>query len=390
MIGHLLMSDDPIVRFVLQAVQASDRTRWTFLSVQTLSGIIGAGEATFEPLELAMFGQGADLLPKLVGRGADPGLLRSLVSPRDLQTAAVYSALSQALWDAVARRKRASLASALGGAKRSLIPVYANINRRTSDRSPAGFVESARAALSAGHTAFKIAPFDEVIKPGRDGRASGDFRPGLERLAAVRGAIGQEAELRIDCHWRFDEDMAAEVIGAAAVSRPYWIEAPLPETETEENFAALRRLRRLANGLGMKLAGCERGIGIDEYARYIKAEAYDVMMPDVKYVGSIDETLQLAELFAGAGVGFSLHNPSGPISHAASLHVSAVVETNERLEMQFDETPAFDKLLKSPVPQIRDGASRLPEGTGLGVEFDPATAEAYIARTMTIDEDGVR
>jgi galactonate dehydratase len=385
------VADESIAGFTVQSVLASEQTRWTFLSVQTSSGVVGSGEATFQPLEAAMFDQAADLLPKLVGSAVDPGLVRRLPPPGDLQTAAVYSALSQALWDAVARSRGVPLATALGRVRRSSIPMYANINRRTADRSPAGFMESARAAVVAGHTSFKIAPFDEVAAPGRGGgRASGDFRPGIDRIAAVRDAIGKGAELRIDCHWRFEEAMAADAIRAAAASQPYWIEAPLPETETEDNFAALRRLRKLANDLGIKLAGCERGVGIDEYSRYIAAGAYDVMMPDIKYVGSVEDTLELAERFGETGVGFSLHNPSGPISHAASLHVSAVVETNERLEMQFDETPVFDGLLKSPSPQVRGGLSPLPEGPGLGLAFDPAHLRQFVARTMTVDGSGVR
>ena len=45
---------------------------------------------------------------------------------------------------------------------RDAIPIYANINRRTVDRSPAGFAKSAEDALAANMQAVKIAPFDRL------------------------------------------------------------------------------------------------------------------------------------------------------------------------------------------------------------------------------------
>ena len=50
----------------------------------------------------------------------------------------------------------------LGGAVRQHVPLYANINRRTVERTPASFAASAAVAIAAGYTSFKLAPFDEI------------------------------------------------------------------------------------------------------------------------------------------------------------------------------------------------------------------------------------
>ncbi len=46
---------------------------------------------------------------------------------------------------------------------------------------------------------------------------------------------------------------------------------------------ALKRLRARANAAGMRLAGCETEVRREGFRPFLKAGAYDVMMPDVKY-----------------------------------------------------------------------------------------------------------
>ncbi len=289
-------------------------------------------------------------------------------TPRTLAEAAAVSALDQALWDVAARRAGQSLATALGGERRSSIPLYANINRRTADRSPAGFAASARDALAAGFEAFKIAPFDEVV-PGA-ARVPGSIGPGLARIAAVREAIGPGRDLMVDCHWRLDEEEAGRVIREGEALDLHWVECPLPETPS--SLPALRRLRALANARGIRLAGCETAVGQEGFAPFLQAESYDAMMPDAKYVGGLAEMLRIADRFAASGVAFSPHNPTGPICHAASLQVCAAAGTLDRLEVQFDETPVFDELVDGALPHARHGVSTLPPGAGLGVRLSPA------------------
>ena len=183
----------------------------------------------------------------------------------------------------------------------------------------------------------------------------------------------------VDCHWRLDEAAALTVLAAVDPLRLYWLECPL--VENAANLPALVRLRSAANGLGIRLAGCEQAIGLAGFAPFLAAGAYDVMMPDVKYVGGLAEVMRVAAAFDRAGVDFSPHNPSGPVCHAASLQVSAAVPTLSRLELQFDESPLFDGLVGGQLPATGGGSSALPQKPGLGVGLraellDPATSWA--------------
>ncbi len=356
---------DRVVRLQAHVAEVTPKTRWIFVQVATASGLVGTGEGSLNSQEDAV-------LDALRARSAALFALPHAVPatwprPQGLAEAAAVSALDQALWDIAAQRDGQSVAAALGGERRSSVPLYANVNRRTLDRSPSGFAASARDALAAGFEAVKIAPFDEVA-PGV-ARVPGSLGPGLARIAAVREAIGPARDLMVDCHWRLDEPEAETVIREGEALALHWVECPLPETEA--NLPALRRLRTLANARGIRLAGCETAVGDEGFAPFLGAQAYDAMMPDAKYVGGLEEMLRIAGTFAAAGVAFSPHNPTGPVCHAASLQVCAAAGTLDRLEVQFDETPLFDELVDGALPRAEGGASTLPGGPGLGVRLSP-------------------
>ena len=166
------MNADRVTRLALCSVEASAKTRWSFIRVATASGAVGFGEATLprpEPggLEEAT----ARMRRHVVDRDAHPAILAAAEKPRTLAQAAVFSATEQALWDLWSRARNVCVAEALGGALRNPVPLYANINRRTLDRSPEGFGASARDARSKGFDILKIAPFDEVTRALRHASA---------------------------------------------------------------------------------------------------------------------------------------------------------------------------------------------------------------------------
>jgi galactonate dehydratase len=308
-------------------VRVTARTVWTFARLVAQDGSEGWGEASLEgrsaEVEAAIH---AFTLPIKLG-----------AVPTDLVKAAAYSAVEQALWDISARNAGRPIVELLGGARRERVPLYANINRGTTDRSPAGFAARAAEAAALGFGAIKIAPFDNL-------------QEGYARIAAAADAIAGRAELQVDCHWRFDEPRAQEALGECARLGVTWFECPLPETP--EHFAAIKRLRGKANAAGMRLAGAEQFIGAAGFRPLLEQGLYDVVMPDVKYAGGLAECLRIAELAARHGVACSLHNPSGPVCHAHSLHASAAMESSERLEYQHGETPRFYEIapgLAAPV-----------------------------------------
>ena len=304
------------------AAQVTPRTTWVFARLTDGEGSVGWGEGTLE-------GKAAE-----VARAIENAPRRL---PNDRVGAAAFSAIEQATWDLKARQAGRPLAALLGGAKRERVALYANINRGTTDRTPEGFAKRAREAVALGFEAIKIAPFDRMDE-------------GYARIAATAQAIAGRAELQVDCHWRFDVKKADEALAECARLGVTWFECPIPETP--ENYPAIKRLRGQANAAGMRLAGAETFIGTEGFRPLLEQGLYDVVMPDVKYAGGLAECLRIAELAARHGCAVSLHNPSGPVCHAHSVHLSAVLESGERLEYQHGETPKFFDIapgLEAPV-----------------------------------------
>ena len=104
------------------------------------------------------------------------------------------------------------------------------------------------------------------------------------------------------------------------------------------------------------------------------------MMPDVKYAGGPDEMLRLASLFEQYRIKFSPHNPTGPMCHAHSLHICAVLDSCDLLEHQFDETPLFKQVIECGIPETEGGVASLDwSRPGLGVEL---SADATLFREV--------
>jgi galactonate dehydratase len=325
------------------ALRVTPRTTWTFARVRGDDGTEGWGEGTLE-------GRSAEVASHIE---AFDGRLPALGPiPMEIAKAAAYSAVEQAIWDLQARAAGRPLVELLGGAKRGRVPLYANINRGTTDRAPAGFAARAAEAVALGFGAIKIAPFDGVTPGERAG-----IEAGYARVAAAAHATGKRAELQVDCHWRFAESAAREALSECARLGVTWFECPLPEVP--ENYAAIRRLRSQANAAGMRLAGAETFIGADGFRPLLEQGLYDVVMPDVKYAGGLAECLRIAELAQRHGVACSLHNPSGPVCHAHSLHLSAALASEERLEYQHGETPRFYTIAPG-LDAPRDGSAAPP------------------------------
>jgi galactonate dehydratase len=345
-------------------VRASAKTVWVFLRAIDTAGHIGWGEATWIGHERELSLVFARFAPVVIGAPATPeGCGLTARDGCGTAEAAIVSAIDQALWDVAARASDKPVHAMIAPGGRTSIPMYANINRRTMDRSPDGFAASARKANKDGFDTVKMAPFDGVVPGKTEG-----ITQALARVAAVREAIGKSRKLYVDCHWRFDEAIAAETFEALAEIGIDWFECPI--AETSDNIPALKRLRARANAKGVPLAGLEMGTGVDGFREYLDAGTYDAIMPDAKYAGGFAEFNRIAEYALARGTNVSPHNPSGPICHVASLHLCAGLPGFSVLEHQYDESPVFDAILTSPFPRPQNGAAPIPEGSGWGLALD--------------------
>ncbi|TFL16358.1 mandelate racemase/muconate lactonizing enzyme family protein [Jannaschia formosa] len=365
---------EPVIRSIRpRLVDVSNKTTWTFVEVETEDGLIGTGEATVNGHAdaLASLALRADKLLAGVPATRISGAVATVSMALDSFTGrAVSCAVEQALWDIAAQRAEQPLHTLLGGAMRETVPIYANINRAPAERSGKSFAQAARNAVEAGYRYIKMAPFDEVDYREYPLSGPAAMQPGLDRLAAAREELGSDAALMVDAHWRFDEASAMRLIAAAAELELIWVECPVPETP--DAIKSIRRLRAEANRRGMWLAGCERETSLERLLPYLQGGCYDVIMPDVKYVGGLTDLLTASRMAAAFSTRVAPHNPTGPVCHMASLHASAAAPADGflMLEHQLGESPLFFDAVDGIIPAVTglaDGACTLPEAPGLGI-----------------------
>ena len=350
------------------------RGGWLFVRVHTDAGLVGLGEAS----------QGGD--DDLVRAYVERRLKRELVGrdPRQVEPLATgllarasgrveatgVSAVEQALWDVWGQALGQPIWALLGGRHRDRVVLYANVNRATFDRSPAGFAESARRAVGDGFRAVKCAPFDDVSYrfPDREANLRG-IAAGIERIAAIREAIGGGVRLMVDCHSRFDVPTAIQVARELEPLDLAWLEEPVPSTD-------LDGLERIREHSPMPIAGGESLVGRTGFWEAVRRRVLDVIMPDVKHVGGILELRKVAALAEPARVSVSPHNPSGPVSTLASVHVCATIPNFLALEYPWGETPWRGELL-TPPEVLSDGAIAIPDRPGLGFALNEETVREH-------------
>ena len=354
-----------------RGINVTPKTNWCFLEVRTEDGRTGLGECTLANQEPLLEAEAARLAANVTGADArHRNRLARLIphAPGGLVAATVLSAFDQALADLAAQRAGQPLHLALGGALRESVPLYANINRGANPRSPEGFAAAAQRAVAAGFGAVKLAPFDPLVwEDGFSPANRGAYAEGLARIAAVRAAVGPGVEVMVDAHWRFSPGGAAGLIRDVAEFGLFWLECPIADA----NLPEIARLRSLTNARGMRLAGAETLAGLAAYRRMVEAGCYDVLMPDAKHAGGLEEIRRIAALAQTGGVEIAPHNPTGPVCHAHSVHLCAVIPNFLLLEVQFGETEAFFDMVEGESLRFVQGTAPLPQAPGLGIRLGP-------------------
>lgn len=354
-------------------VHVNHRGDWLFVQVHTDAGLTGLGEASHsgnDALAVAVLAHYARLL-----QGSDPTRIEMLIqrmAKLDGGRAGhtVLSGIEQALWDILGQRLGVPVHVLFGGSVRERLRLYANINRHVRQRTPAGFAQAARQAVDEGFSAIKLAPFDELTAPDhiRTGPQAA-WRAGVERVQAVRAAIGDGVELAVDCHGRMDASEALVVAEALAGCGLFWVEEPVPDHQIDD-------LARITAHVPMPTASAESLFGMEGFAPFLRRRVVDVLMPDVKHDGGLLATKQIAAAATMQQLLIAPHNPAGPVATAATAQVISTAPNFTILEYAWGEVDWRADLL-APAERIEDGYLLLSQEPGVGHRLNPDVVEAH-------------
>jgi galactonate dehydratase len=356
-------------------VKVNRRGNWLLIRLRTSAGVHGIGEASHgkDELVVRLLRQFFD---RLKGRGIFEiewlrQAVKSEIAENGVSAAVALSGLEQCLWDIQGKVFGVPVYELLGGALRDRIRNYANINRSTEERTPAGFAAMAEKAVAAGFDAVKLAPFDGIPQGLTDPVKLEVFtKLGLDCAAAVRRVIGPERDLLIDVHSHYDLERGRDLARRFEPLKLFWLEEVTPAQPIE-------RLATINREAKMPTAGGETIYGVSGFYPYIAAGAVDIVMPDVKYCGGVLELKKIAAVAEGAGLPVAPHGPASPVGNVVAAHVCATLPNFHILEFSYGEVPWRAEVIDPPENVVKGGYLALTGRSGYGIELNEKVLAAH-------------
>ena len=356
-----------ITDITTKIVNISSFTNWIFVFVHTNYGIVGIGESTLDGYDADVVKSIEIIGRHLIGKNPLNTILPWKRRPNLIYNAAL-SGLDIALWDIRGKYHNKPIYTLLGEHPNTEIPMYVTFNRVLKSRDANSFQKIANHLVNElGNRAIKFAPFDLFTSNGFNDHAF--IRDGGSRVAAIREGIGTDTKLMVDCHWRFNYPDAIKAADRIRDHDIFWYEAPV--SEKDPRLVSMVRAKT-----GLKIAGFEMQTKIAYVKDYIKHDAMDVFMPDIKYIGGISKMMEINTLIRSANKLISPHNMTGPVASLASMHVSANFENLVHLEYHVNEAEYIPALSDFEI-KLKDGKHQLSDKPGLGIELNMAELDKY-------------
>ncbi len=331
--------------------------------VHTSEGLTGLGEVSCTPrwsgedqVTAAHFID-TILAPALIGE--NPGNIEALTLR---MRSAVFghpftkAALEMALWDLLGKTANLPVYRLLGGPVRDYVATKWSI----SGVEPARAADIAAWALEQGFTTMKV---KVGIDPAQD----------IERVRAVRRAVGPDTRLGIDANGAWDPRTAVTMIRRLSEFGIYFVEQPVPPADPAW-LALVRSQVELPIIADESVNTAEDALAI---VRAGSADALSIYIGKSAGIGPARKIAAIAEAaMLSCIVGSNLEMGVGS---AAMIHIALATPGISASEFPSDIIGPFyytDDLLTEPLP-IEGGKARIGDRPGLGVELDEEKVRRY-------------
>ena len=353
------------------------RTNWAFVKVYTDEGIDGVGEATLEYKEHALCGAVEHIKDVLVGK--DPTNIEQIV--HDLYRDSYWrcgpvlmsaiSAVEVALWDILGKSLNVPVYKLLGGKTNEKVRIYVN-GWFAGAKTPEEFGEKAKIAVQRGVTAMKWDPFGKTYMD----ISNKDLDTALKCVAAVRDAVGNEVDLLIEGHGRFNVATGIKIAKELEQFKPMLFEEPVPP----DNLAALKAVRDKSP---VAISAGERLYNLRQYKDMFDLRAADYIQPDISHAGGLMELKKISALADMHYTGFAPHNPSGPVANAATLQLAGCCTNFCILEIMYSDVPWRADVTNEEL-KYEDGYIYVPDKPGIGIEINEEACLAHPYQPHTL------
>lgn len=342
---------------MVSALGKHDVSEYLLLRVETDAGICGAGEATVTPQWSGETIWGTQAIidhifaPLLIGRDPfDLNIINQLMDNAASGNWFAKSAIEMACWDIRGKAEQQPLYSLLGGPVRSRsIQCRFSMGAYPVERAR----DRARELIERGFSTIKV-------------KVGTGSRDDVERVLAVRDAIGPSPGIVIDANCGYDTATAIRVAGELESACVNLFEQPTPR----DDYHGLAEVRRAISPEVMADDIC---FDLAQARECLRHEACDVISVYPGKNGGLSKSLQIIELAEEHGIACSIgSNLELDVGAAAMCHL-VLAHRNMDVETYPGDIMGPDyhtvRVVKDPLAIAGPNIS-ITDRPGLGVEVD--------------------
>jgi len=333
------------------------------IEIETDEGIVGLGESISRPNARVIEAAVQSMKPLLIG--SDPRNIEAIINNLrhigqwhwfERVGNVAIGGVEMALFDIAGKACGRPVYELLGGMVRDRMPVMYYLFRFPIDE----MVRRAKAAIADGYTTI-------YFKVGHD--IHGD----IEAVEAVRDAIGNKGEIRIDANEAWTPGTAIRFIKQIEQFDVEWVEQPTPGKDLQ----GLAHVRRSVN---TPIAANQTSWTFEDVQQVLKADAADVIVIDQYQTGGLLTYKKAVALCEASGIPVNHHSWGElGIGTAAGAHVVAssppFLYANQSYIVIHE-----DDIVMGGLPKVQNGSIAVPTGPGLGVELDPKRVAEAVKR----------
>ena len=257
-----------------------------------------------------------------------------------------------AVLDMLGRISGQSLGELLGGVVRRKVPFYIASGRR--DTTPEQEVDYLQKLLD--ETGAK------AVKFRLGGRMShnADSLPGRSEklIPLARKVLGDKIDIHADANSSYDPPKAIEIGHMLEDIGAVYFEEPCP-------FDHLGDTKRVADALGIPVAGGEQEYSQRRFRWMIRNRGVDIVQPDLQYYGGLIRSSRVARMAAVADMPTTVHI-SGGFGFVYMLHFASCTPEIGAYQEYKRGTKKYRDWFATP-PSIDDGKMTVPTGPGVGI-----------------------
>ncbi len=341
------------------------------VKVETDEGIYGLGESGLSYRELAVKGVVQHYREWLIGR--DPlrigalwqEMYRSQYFEGGRTLTGAISAIDIALHDIAGKALGVPVYQLLGGKHRDFVPCFATVGGGSYEQLKQGV----DLLLDKGWPAIRVM----LAKPPSDDPRLFEPRESIPLTATwmtrLREELGAGPVLGVEYHHRLSVAEAASFCQRMPSGTLDFLEEPIRD-ECPEAYAALRSMTDVPFAVGEEFASKW------QFLPYLERGLTNLARVDVCNIGGLTEAKKVADWAEAHYVDIMPHNPLGPVCTAATIHLAAASSNFSWLEARATPTEKWtlDYDLFPVQPELEGTWFRVPDGPGLGVEFNEELA----------------